>query len=344
MTTQQISDQEPTGLQIPMPGSNRSSVPGVTYGAYDPAISAILNDYRAGRYGAVGTQEAIDAAALALANLQQSQVAASGGVAVASPDDAMAWAMSVLAGEGIKVGATGGGQPAPIRDTGVTPLPGITPDPADPNLIGGGPIGVPPSDPTGSSLGVTAGGRIKTEPGAASSAMLPGETLEDYYTRLENTEEGRASMFGAGVRGRYSNVANPFLEYLLSQGPETFNQYALQSAFGGDIAGGYHSFVSDPNRAWLSPEQMRATLGTYNNLLLNPTGLGTAEDTNEWLPWLQDPSNQFNSALYSMMPGVAGAAQPYYQRAASRAFNDYQVTNPQDTWLNSFVNRGYRFW
>ena len=327
MTTQQFGTDT-------MPVEGRPSVPGVAYGAYDPAISAILNDYRAGRYGAVGTQEAIDAAALALANLQQSQVAASGGVAVASPDDAMAWAMSLLAGEGITVGDTGGGQPADMTAPPVI-------NPADPSLIGSGPTGVPPSDPTGSSLGITAGGP-NAQPGGPGSGLLPGETLEDYYKRLESTEGGRSDLFGAGVRGRYSNVANPFQEYLLTQGPETYNQYALQSAFGGDIPGGYHSFVSNPNRAWLSPEQMRGNLGAYNNALLNPTGL--SENTNEWLPWLQDPSNQFNTALYSMMPGVAGAAQPYYQRAASRAFSDFQVTNPQDTWLNRFVNRGYRFW
>lgn len=172
----------------------------------------------------------------------------------------------------------------------------------------------------------------------------------DKWIELERTGEGRGDLLDEAIRSQYPHASNPFQAFLGRQGDRLFNQYALGSAFGPSHAGDtpintFRDYLRGGAQGdRLSQSAMGGMLGQIGQALSNPDTSGLSQQMANWLPFFEQGVNQFNAALQSSLGGVAGAAQPYFERKAGSSFADYGVNNPETGgWLNYWLGRDKRF-
>ena len=197
------------------------------------------------------------------------------------------------------------------------------------------------------ALGPNAG----TPVGAKAPGLSGGQfgNQRDKWQELEGTAEGRSDLWGEAIRSQYPGASNPFQAFLGRQEDQAFNQYMLQSASGPSHAGdtpllNFRDYARGGTGQRLSQSQMEDRLGQWGTALSNPDTSGLSKAMLQWLPYMRQGANQFNTAVQSSLGGVAGAARPFFEDAAARSFKDYEVNNPETGgWLNQWLNRGKRF-
>ena len=219
-------------------------------------------------------------------------------------------------------------------------------------IMGGGGTGAGTGTGTRTETGTGAGTGIGT--GTGGGGMVGGQfgTQRDKWLELERTPGGRADLWGEAIRSQYPGASNPFQDFLGRQEDAAFNQYMLQSASGPSHAGDtpintfrdYARGGGSGGGQRLSQSQMADMLGQWGSALGNPDTSGLSKAMLNWLPFMRQGANQFNTALQSSVGGVPGAARPYFENAAGESFADYGVNNPETGgWLNQWLNRGRRF-
>ena len=196
------------------------------------------------------------------------------------------------------------------------------------------------------------GGQVPPSGGAGAGGGDELRQQQNKWIELERTPEGRADLWGEGIRSRYPGASNPFQAFLGRQQDEEFNQYMLQSAFGPSHAGDtplstFRDYARGGGSAGgqrLSQSQMEDMLRQWGSALGNPDTSKLSQAMTAWLPYMRQGANQFNTALQSSLGRVPGAARPFFEGAAARSFSDYEVNNPETGgWLNQWLNRGKRF-
>mgnify|MGYP001557891208 FL=1 len=294
--------------------------------------SEVYNKYNRGGYGTVGSTEAINAALEDLAQyFKDTGMTTEQAVARATRSfDA------VVGSGGAQDAIIGGG------GAGTGPVPGTGPITG----IGGG---------VGTGAGAGAGGGAGVDPNelfAGYTAPSITEQQRKKWLELERTSEGRGDIWGEAIRSQYPGASNPFQAFLGRQQDEAFNQYMLQSAFGPSHAGDtplttfrdYARGGGGGGGQRLSQSQMADMLGQWGSALSNQDTSGLSKAMLNWLPYMRQGANQFGTALQSSIGNVPGAARPFYESAAGRAFSDYEVNNPESGgWLNQWLGKNRRF-
>lgn len=272
------------------------------------SLNDIVGDYKAGKYGPVGTPEAKQNAVHATAQWWES-------TSGLSPEDALARATANF------------NQTFNITDTPTKP--DVTPPDVDP----------PPGD-TGTQTPIGPG----LNPGETTTSLATSQLWDE----LGQSPQGRQKLLEEANRARYPGASNPFQAFLTRRGDEQFNQYSLQSALGGTWGkpgpSGFRDFLRGGTTNMLSQDEMGSMLGRLGDVLARPDTKGLSDQLTAWLPFFRQGQNQFNTALQSSEANVPDAARPFFKNAASDAFQDYSVNNPETGgWLNWWLGNKRRF-
>lgn len=186
----------------------------------------------------------------------------------------------------------------------------------------------------------------RTTPGTASPVVDPlagvsTQALAERQEALSESERGRQSLFGAAVRGQYSQV-NPFQDYLLSRYDPTFAQFQTERGLSNTPPSDFSQYARAAAGTNLNPDVWKAYIQTGAGLLASPQ-TDLPERQGIFREWLSDPNNQFDLALQSTLARTPGSFRPALRSGAQRVFEDQYVNQPEQTFLPWFVGRGQRF-
>lgn len=170
---------------------------------------------------------------------------------------------------------------------------------------------------------------------------LNRDSFRDFFGE---TQEGRGQLFrGALANSLPRNLASPVRGFLERQFPRFQNEFFLDLGTRDSSSGNNLSFEDFVEKNQFlnfgnAPDKLRQVAGLFDRPRdsLSNTQQGLLE-------FLNDPSNGFNLALQSALPGVASPFRRSFSNVAQRNFDRDFFNKPEANFLEEFANRGFRF-